>query len=564
MKKFLVTLLVSALFFAVSCGGSSSEKKEVIEEKTQTVSAENGGEIEVDGGAAKIKIPAGALDKDTEISVKLYKTNGFNNKSALASNVVEFGPSGTKFKKPVVITINAERSVNGKTVAAAVMKSDGTWSYSEKGAYALFGGYDEAGDPIMTTAAGDPIMISNGNLTTAAGDPIMNAAAGDPIMLASAGDPIMTNAAGDPIMNAAAGDPIMMTTGHFSNYTFVVVDEVKEDSKDNGKQHSGDVTCKTIKEWDTLYGDKEDADYDDKEDSSIYCQKTGEMLVYCLYGDFNGSYSDIYSIKVGSKEFKCESENNEDCVFGMEQYCGHIDGEYEDGYYCEEQGKCEKTGEISKACASTKGDDNFYYQVGDRKFECNEENMQSCYEEYYKYCGDIVDDSEPEEEDGLVCKTETEWAEEFDESGNHKTWICEATGAEVIICIPDTYSMEDGGFPPFDSIKAGSETFYCNPSSADTDGDIGDYATSMDCYKEAEDYCGGSSGEEDDYGDDQPEECSFYTHCEGGNFNIYLCTPEDGDAYLFYSGYSQECAEPEEGMDRCEQELNDFAESCRY
>ena len=125
MKKLWVTLLVSALFLAVSCGG---ESKKIVEEKSQTVKAEEGGEIEVAGGEAKIKIPAGALDKDTEISVKLYKTDGFNNKKALASNVVEFGPSGTKFKKPVVITINAEKAVKGKTVAAAVMKSDGTWS----------------------------------------------------------------------------------------------------------------------------------------------------------------------------------------------------------------------------------------------------------------------------------------------------------------------------------------------------------------------------------------------------------------------------------------------------
>ena len=164
MKKFLVLTIFTALFLAVSCGGDKKESKTVVEEKSQTVTAAEGGEIEVAGGEAKIKIPAGALEKDTEISVTLYKTDGFNNKKALASNVVEFGPSGTKFKKPVVITINAAKAVNGKTVAAAVMKADGTWSYSEKGAYALFGGYDEAGDPIMTTAAGDPIMISNGML----------------------------------------------------------------------------------------------------------------------------------------------------------------------------------------------------------------------------------------------------------------------------------------------------------------------------------------------------------------------------------------------------------------
>ena len=560
MKKFLV-LIIAALFLIVSCGGGESKK--VVEEKSQTITASEGGEIEVAGGAAKIHIPAGALKKDTEISVTLYKTDGFNNKKALASNVVEFGPDGTIFEKPIVITINAERSIKDKTVAAAVLKSDGTWSYSKKGAYAIETSEKDAdGEPIMMTAAGDPIMISNGNLTTAAGDPIMNAAAGDPIMLAAAGDPIMTNAAGDPIMNAAAGDPIMMTTGHFSSYTFVVVDEVKEENSNNNNNggKTGDVTCKTVKEWDTLYGDGEDADYEDKEDSSIYCQKTGEMLVYCVSGDFYGAYSDIYSIKVGNKEFKCESENNEDCVFKMEQYCGALDGEYEDGFYCEEQGKCEKTGETAKVCASTKGDGNFYYQAGDKKFDgCTSENVEDCYNAFREYCGETIDD----EEAGLVCKTESEWAQEYSDEEHH-VWICEATGAEVRICIPDTYDMEEGGFPPFDSIKAGSETFYCDPSSAYTEGTIGDYATSMDCYEEAEIYCDSNSGEEEDYDENLPEECSFYSYCEGGNFNIYLCTPEDGDAYLFYTGYSYSCAEPEEGMDRCEQELNDFAESCSY
>lgn len=485
MKKLWVTLLVSALFLAVSCGG---ESKKIVEEKSQTVKAEEGGEIEVAGGEAKIKIPAGALDKDTEISVKLYKTDGFNNKKALASNVVEFGPSGTKFKKPVIITINAEKAVKGKTVAAAVMKSDGTWSYSEKGAYALFGGFDEAGDPIMTTAAGDPIMISNGNLTTAAGDPIMNAAAGDPIMLAAAGDPIMTNAAGDPIMNAAAGDPIMMTTGHFSSYTFVVVDEVKEEDK-NGK--SGDVTCKTAREWDKVDG-QIDGDYEDEDNDSIYCDKTGEEIVYCIVGAFTGETSDIYSIKVDGKEFKC-SGNNADCVLEMGKYCGNIDGDYEDGYYCEEQGECEKTGETAKYCASTSGDGNFYYQVGDKKFECTHENIESCYNDFYDYCGDMADDDEPGEDEpaGLICRTESEWAEEYSDEEHH-VWICETTGLEISICIPDTFDMaelEEGEFPPFYSIETGGETFYCDPSTADTTGTIGDYSTSMDCYHDAEEYC---------------------------------------------------------------------------
>ena len=476
MKRFLV-IAVSLMFLAVSCGGGESKK--VVEEKTQTITAAEGGEIEVADGAAKIKIPAGALRQDTEISVKLYKTDGFNNKKALVSNVVEFGPSGIHFFEPVIITINAERSVSGKTIAAAVMKSDGTWSFSKEGAFVKFDGYDEAGDPIMTTAAGDPIMISDGSIMASPGDPIMNA---------SAGDPIMVSAAGDPIMNAAAGDPIMMTTGHFSTYTFVVVDEVKEDKNSGGS--SGKVTCKTAKEWDKLAG--ETTDYED-DDESIYCKKTGEEIVYCLSGVFSGADSKIYSIKVDGKEFKCESEDYADCVLEMEQYCGALDGEYNDGYYCEDQGICEKTGEMSKYCASTKGDGKNYFQAGEQKFECTNDNVEECYMNYHEYCGDTVyEEEEPEEPDfGLICRTESEWAEEFSDEEHHQ-WICETTGLEISICIPDTFdmeSMEEGEFPPFYSIETGGGTILCDPSTADTGGTIGDYATSMDCYLEAEEYC---------------------------------------------------------------------------
>lgn len=477
MRKILV-LVIAAMFLAVSCGGG--ESKTVVEEKSQTISAEEGGEIEVAGGAAKIKIPAGALASDKEISVKLFKTDGFNNKKALASNVVEFGPEGTIFKKPVLITITAEKAVSGKTIAAAVMKSDGTWSFSKEGSAVKISGYDEAGDPIMTTAAGDPIMLnSEGSVVTEAGNPIASSAAGDPIMV---------SAAGDPIMNAAAGDPIMMTSGHFSTFTFVVVDEVKEEDK-NGK--SGDVTCKTAREWDKVDG-QIDGDYEDEDNDSIYCDKTGEEIVYCIVGAFTGETSDIYSIKVDGKEFKC-SGNNADCVLEMGEYCGNIDGEYDDGYYCEEQGECEKTGETAKYCASTSGDGNFYYQVGDRKFECTHENIESCYNDFYDYCGDTAYDDEPGENEpaGLICRTESEWAEEYSDEEHH-VWICETTGLEISICIPDTFNMEDmeeGEFPPFYSIETGGETFYCDPSTADTTGTIGDYSTSMDCYHDAEEYC---------------------------------------------------------------------------
>ena len=113
--------------------------------------------------------------------------------------------------------------------------------------------------------------------------------------------------------------------------------------------------------------------------------------------------------------------------------------------------------------------------------------------DFYEYCGDTVyEEEEPEEPDfGLICRTESEWAAEFSDE-EHRQWICETTGLEISICIPDTFdmeSMEEGEFPPFYSIETGGGTILCDPSTADTDGTIGDYATSMDCYLEAEEYC---------------------------------------------------------------------------
>ncbi len=68
-----------------------------------------------------------------------------------------------------------------------------------------------AGDPIMRDAAGDPIMLKGKK--TATGDPIMmttlKTAGGDPIMMDAKGNFYILNALGDPIMCTAAGDPIM-------------------------------------------------------------------------------------------------------------------------------------------------------------------------------------------------------------------------------------------------------------------------------------------------------------------------------------------------------------------
>ena len=241
MKRFMILVLVFVAVFAVSCSKKKShEEKGYVEEVSKEISAEEGGTVESSDGKTSVEIPGGALDGDTTITMRIYDADGYagTEDKNVVSKVVEFEPSGTIFKKPVIITMAAEEAVEGKIMTAAVYgESKGEWSYSEHGTYALLG-RDAAGDPIMTTAAGDPIMLNaSGEMTTAAGDPIMTSAAGDPIMLASAGDPIMTSAAGDPIMNAAAGDPIMMATGHFTAYTFIALEPAEpvetDDSDDS-------------------------------------------------------------------------------------------------------------------------------------------------------------------------------------------------------------------------------------------------------------------------------------------------------------------------------------------
>ena len=242
MKRIFCLIMVFIAVFAVSCSGKKKvepdegNKPLPEEEVTKEVSAEEGGTVTNEDGSVSIEIPSGALEDDTTITMKIYDAKDYpgTEGETVISKIVEFEPSGTIFKKPVVISMistgteEITRAVQKKVVTAAVYReTKGEWSYSPTGAAVKISGHNEAGDPIMTTAAGDPIMLN------AAGDPIMQSTGA---MLSAAGDPIMITAAGDPIMTAAAGDPIMMTTGHFTAYAFFHIDlkdeEVTDDDAD--------------------------------------------------------------------------------------------------------------------------------------------------------------------------------------------------------------------------------------------------------------------------------------------------------------------------------------------
>ena len=291
MKRLFCLILTFASVLAlVSCGSKKKEDVPGYEEQvSKEIKAEEGGKVESSDGKTTIDIPAGALDTDTTITMTIYNAEGYagTDGKKLISKVVEFEPSGTVFKKPVMISMasigNAGlRATAKKVITAAVYREEkGEWSYSPTGV-AVKVEYDASGDPIMTTAAGDPIMLN------AAGDPIMQS---DGSLLSAAGDPIMVTAAGDPIMQSAAGDPIMMTTGHFTAYAFleVYVEDGQTESPDDAETPDDDDTDEVE---DTDDSDTEETDEDVDTDtvepepeiqySKVLC--TNSTICYDEYG----------------------------------------------------------------------------------------------------------------------------------------------------------------------------------------------------------------------------------------------------------------------------------------
>jgi hypothetical protein len=97
-KRVLLLLALSLSVLApvgtVACSSSSST------EVRKLISAAEGGEISDAKGEVTLKIPAGALAKDTEISLVVRGPE-----AGSQSSVYDFGPEGTKFSKPATIAI---------------------------------------------------------------------------------------------------------------------------------------------------------------------------------------------------------------------------------------------------------------------------------------------------------------------------------------------------------------------------------------------------------------------------------------------------------------------------
>ena len=305
MKHVFSLVLIIVMVFAVASCGSKKKTDNAKERVSKEISAEEGGTISTSDESVSIEVPAEALDSNTKITMTVYETSHYSVSEGeqVMSTVVECEPSGTIFKKPILIKMTNKENIKNQVITAAVFNEEkGAWSYSQTGAAVQITGRDEAGDPIMMSAGGDPIMLN------AAGDPIMMSAGGDPIMLSAAGDPIMVTAAGDPIMNSAAGDPIMMTTGHFTAYTFIALKGDSDEQDDPGEDDVDDDDA----------GPDEDEDKDAEPVSVAEC---GNGIVEegeeCDSGADNGRFFCDYgekSCELCSLSCKLEA--------GIASYCG--------------------------------------------------------------------------------------------------------------------------------------------------------------------------------------------------------------------------------------------------
>ncbi len=331
MKRvFCLILVFISLLAFVSCGG---RKKNVIKEKvTQEVSAEDGGTISTSDESVSIEVPADALDSNTKITMTVYETSQYSVSEGeqVMSTVVECEPSGTIFKKPILIRMTNKENIKNQVITAAVFNEEkGAWSYSKTGAAVQITGRDEAGDPIMMSAGGDPIMLN------AAGDPIMMSDGGKQKMLSAAGDPIMVTAAGDPIMNSAAGDPIMMTTGHFTAYTFIALKGDSEEQEDTGDAEEDDENTEPD---------------EDKDEEPVAVTECGNGVVEkgeeCDDGADNGRFFCDYgeeSCELCSLSCKLEA--------GITSYCGDGSIDTLEGETCDDGADNGKYAHCNAACS---------------------------------------------------------------------------------------------------------------------------------------------------------------------------------------------------------------------
>ncbi len=129
MKKsvFSIAVLSALMLIFAACSNSSggsgngtgtetgTEDQSQVAEKT--ISAESGGEVKA-GDNVVITIPAGALDKDTTITVTYYKNEkDISDAPSEFLGGVEFGPDGTVFNEPVEVKMKLAEKTSNKSIS---------------------------------------------------------------------------------------------------------------------------------------------------------------------------------------------------------------------------------------------------------------------------------------------------------------------------------------------------------------------------------------------------------------------------------------------------------------
>lgn len=126
VRWLLRVLLLGCLSFgslvACSDGAGGGPTSYVGQERSALIEAGKGGGVAL--GAVKVTVPAEALAKDTELSVKISDKKQHPDKDRIAIDVYEFGPEGTTFSKDVELKFDLKGVKVGKSQRARVAELD--------------------------------------------------------------------------------------------------------------------------------------------------------------------------------------------------------------------------------------------------------------------------------------------------------------------------------------------------------------------------------------------------------------------------------------------------------
>jgi len=127
-------------------GGKVSASPNLGEKATKTLSAADGGELTLPKSGVTLSVPAGALAEDTELTAEVVSKTGLPDAKNLAGNVIEFGPDGLTFLKPVGLEIGlaGAKIPDGADVSIA-------WLDEKKNEWVDLEGSKVSGDKVSAT-----------------------------------------------------------------------------------------------------------------------------------------------------------------------------------------------------------------------------------------------------------------------------------------------------------------------------------------------------------------------------------------------------------------------------